>query len=254
MTILGPTILTSRKSTVYAQGTVTEPVLCAATPVPQSPPHTPFVDDLPVPYPAIPQYPESCADPERQHGGRRGRARAASTLGRIQPVDYLPAGGQGRNPSSSTVTTCRPTSGVSMANTRVRRFLTPTACRRSCDSRIACRLLPRALAQTRPRSTCTTGIRRLKATVSRATSSAQDCSKTITTPMPTPALMPLVPRGVKGDPREAMHTFWYHDHLQAETANNNYLGMNGMYLAYDQTDPPGSSTRRDRFGCLPTTA
>src|SRR5262245_48569545 len=53
-TILGPTILTSKKSTVYAQGTVAEPVLCAPTPVPQSPPHTPFVDDLPIPTPAIP--------------------------------------------------------------------------------------------------------------------------------------------------------------------------------------------------------
>jgi FtsP/CotA-like multicopper oxidase with cupredoxin domain len=42
----------------------------------------------------------------------------------------------------------------------------------------------------------------------------------------------------KGDPREAMHTFWYHDHLMAETANNNYLGTNGVYIVYDQTDPP----------------
>ena len=40
-----------------------------------------------------------------------------------------------------------------------------------------------------------------------------------------------------------MHTFWFHDHLPAETANNNYLGMNGMYIVYDQKDPPGSSTR-----------
>ena len=27
-----------------------------------------------------------------------------------------------------------------------------------------------------------------------------------------------------GDPREAMHTFWFHDHRAAFTANNNYLG------------------------------
>ncbi|MFY9573584.1 MAG: twin-arginine translocation signal domain-containing protein, partial [Blastocatellia bacterium] len=55
-TLLAPTILTSKKSTVYAQGTVEEPVLCAPTPVPQSPPHTPFVDNLPVPNAAIPQF------------------------------------------------------------------------------------------------------------------------------------------------------------------------------------------------------
>ncbi|HKY06126.1 MAG TPA: twin-arginine translocation signal domain-containing protein, partial [Blastocatellia bacterium] len=54
VTILSPTILTSRKSTVYAQTTVTEPVLCAPTPLPVSPATTPFLDNLPIPFPAIP--------------------------------------------------------------------------------------------------------------------------------------------------------------------------------------------------------
>ncbi len=40
-----------------------------------------------------------------------------------------------------------------------------------------------------------------------------------------------------GDPLEAMHTFWFHDHRAAFTANNNYLGLNGMYIAYDAKDP-----------------
>lgn len=40
-----------------------------------------------------------------------------------------------------------------------------------------------------------------------------------------------------GDPREAMHTFWFHDHRAAFTANNNYLGLNGMYIVYDRQDP-----------------
>jgi len=40
-----------------------------------------------------------------------------------------------------------------------------------------------------------------------------------------------------GDPREAMHTFWFHDHRAAFTANNNYLGLNGMYIVYDSKDP-----------------
>ena len=40
-----------------------------------------------------------------------------------------------------------------------------------------------------------------------------------------------------GDPREAMHTFWFHDHRAAFTANNNYLGLNGMYIVYDAKDP-----------------
>jgi FtsP/CotA-like multicopper oxidase with cupredoxin domain len=40
-----------------------------------------------------------------------------------------------------------------------------------------------------------------------------------------------------GDPREAMHTFWFHDHRAAFTANNNFLGLNGMYIVYDAKDP-----------------
>ncbi|HKX27948.1 MAG TPA: multicopper oxidase family protein [Blastocatellia bacterium] len=40
-----------------------------------------------------------------------------------------------------------------------------------------------------------------------------------------------------GDPNEAMHTFWYHDHRAGFTANNNYLGLNGMFFMYNETDP-----------------
>jgi FtsP/CotA-like multicopper oxidase with cupredoxin domain len=43
--------------------------------------------------------------------------------------------------------------------------------------------------------------------------------------------------GVRGDPREAMHTFWFHDHRAQFTLNNNFLGLNGMYILYDRTDP-----------------
>jgi FtsP/CotA-like multicopper oxidase with cupredoxin domain len=40
-----------------------------------------------------------------------------------------------------------------------------------------------------------------------------------------------------GDEQEAMHSFWFHDHRAAFTAPNNYLGLNGMYLVYDRKDP-----------------
>ena len=54
-TILGPTMLTSWKA--YASNAAiappAEPVLCGATP-PASPPTTPFVDSLPIPFPAVP--------------------------------------------------------------------------------------------------------------------------------------------------------------------------------------------------------
>src|SRR5262245_7667281 len=51
VTALGPTIFTSRKA--YAAQGVAEPIICETEPV-DSPPHTPFVDNLPIPFPAIP--------------------------------------------------------------------------------------------------------------------------------------------------------------------------------------------------------
>jgi FtsP/CotA-like multicopper oxidase with cupredoxin domain len=42
--------------------------------------------------------------------------------------------------------------------------------------------------------------------------------------------------GNGGDPREAMRTFWYHDHRHSFTATNNYRGLNGMFLLYDNID------------------
>jgi len=39
-----------------------------------------------------------------------------------------------------------------------------------------------------------------------------------------------------GDPLEAQHTYWYHDHRHSFTATNNYRGINGMYLIYDNVD------------------
>ena len=40
-----------------------------------------------------------------------------------------------------------------------------------------------------------------------------------------------------GDPREKMGSFWFHDHRAEFTLPNNVLGMNGMYIVYDSTDP-----------------
>lgn len=43
--------------------------------------------------------------------------------------------------------------------------------------------------------------------------------------------------GGNGDPKEKMGSFWFHDHRAEFTLNNNVLGMNGMFLVYDKTDP-----------------
>ena len=34
-----------------------------------------------------------------------------------------------------------------------------------------------------------------------------------------------------------MGSFWFHDHRAEFTLNNNVLGLNGMFIVYDPTDP-----------------
>ena len=43
--------------------------------------------------------------------------------------------------------------------------------------------------------------------------------------------------GGNGNPQEKMGSFWFHDHRAEFTLNNNVLGLNGMYIVYDPTDP-----------------
>ncbi len=56
-----------------------------------------------------------------------------------------------------------------------------------------------------------------------------------------------------GDPLEAQYTYWYHDHRHSFTATNNYRGLNGMYLLFDQHDnglgfPTGDGDQDDNVG------
>ena len=57
-----------------------------------------------------------------------------------------------------------------------------------------------------------------------------------------------------GDAREKMGTFWYHDHRQEETLPNNVMGLNGMYIVYDRTDPGHEHPSPARCDCLDITA
>lgn len=45
-----------------------------------------------------------------------------------------------------------------------------------------------------------------------------------------------------GDPREALSSLWYHDHLINFTAQNVYKGMFGVYLLFDDQDTGDEST------------
>jgi FtsP/CotA-like multicopper oxidase with cupredoxin domain len=43
--------------------------------------------------------------------------------------------------------------------------------------------------------------------------------------------------GGNGNPQEKMGSFWYHDHRAEFTLPSNVLGLNGMFIVYDETDP-----------------
>ena len=235
-TVLSPMILTSRKSTVYAQGTVIEPELCPATPVPQSPPHTPFVDDLPVPSPALPQLlsptPTKAANTDNGEAARDDHQRweeftpavtyqLEARAGTHQfHRDYLPSYGWGFN-------------GLYPGPTVLNAYGVPSLVRFKNS-------LP---DPTQSFGTPQTTVHLHNGhTASESDGFAGDFfdSGLFKDNHYANAYAGIDDFGgfPKGDPREAMHTFWYHDHLMAETQNNNYLGMNGMYIAYDQTDPP----------------
>ncbi len=51
-------------------------------------------------------------------------------------------------------------------------------------------------------------------------------------------LNPAVQNGhsAAGDPREALGTLWYHDHMHDATAANVYKGLTGMFLLFDELD------------------
>ena len=235
-TLLAPTILTSRKSTVHAWTEVDEPVLCAPTPVPQSPPHTPFVDNLPVPSPAIPQFlnpaPTENANTLNGEAARDPHQRwnefTPAVTYQLEAMagthtfhsDYLPSYIWGFN---------GPYPGPTILNA----YGIPSLVR---------------FKNSLPLTTSSFGTNKTTVHLHNGhTASESDgfAGDFFDTGLFKDNHYANAYAGIddfggfpKGDSREAQYTYWYHDHLQAETANNNYLGMNGMYLTYDQKSPP----------------
>lgn len=235
-TLLAPTILTSRKSTVHAWDEVAEPVLCAPTPVPQSPPHTPFVDNLPVPSPAIPQFlnpaPTEAANTDNGEAARDPHQRwdeftpavtyqLEAKAGTHQfHSDFLPSYIWGFN-------------GQYPGPTILNAYGIPTLVR---------------FKNSLPLTTSSFGTNKTTVHLHNGhTASESDgfAGDFFDTGLFKDNHYANAYAGIddfggfpKGDPREGQYTYWYHDHLQAETANNNYLGMNGMYLTYDKKTPP----------------
>lgn len=235
-TILSPMILTSRKSTVLADGTVVEPFLCPATPVPQSPPHTPFVDDLPIPLPAFPQFlspaPTENANIANGEAARDPHQRWAEFTPAVTYQleakagthqfhrDYLPSYIWGFN-------------GQYPAPTILNAYGIPSLVR---------------FKNSLPTTTSSFGTNTTTVHLHNGhTGSESDgfAGDFFATGLFKDNHYANAYAGIdafggfpKGDSREGQYTMWFHDHMMAETANNNYLGMNGAYLLYDDKCPP----------------
>ena len=232
-TVLAPIVLTSRKSTVFAQDTVAEPVLCAPTPTPASPPTTPFVDMLPVPNPAVPKVlnptPTKAANVA---GGEAPRADHQRWDEFLPAVNYRMEARAAEHQFHSDLLPSYvwAFNGKYPAETPINRYGDATLVR---------------FKNSLPSSTTSFGTPEITIhlhnghTASESDGFAGDFFQTgfFKDNHYANRYAGIDTFGGLGDPREKMGTFWFHDHRAAETANNNYLGLNGMYIAYDQTDP-----------------
>lgn len=227
------TVLTSRKSSVFAQpAPPAEPVLCGTTP-PPSPPTTPFVDTLPIPLPAIPQNLNPAPTKEANLAAGEA-ARADHQRWEEFPPDveyHMEARAALHTHHADLLPTYMWTfNGVYPAPTPLNFYGHPTLVR---------------FRNSLPVATTSFGRNEITVhlhnghTASESDGFAGDFFGTglFKDNHYANAYAGIDAFGGIGDPREAMHTFWFHDHRAAFTANNNYLGLNGMYIAYDEADP-----------------
>ena len=249
-TILLPTMLTSRKSTVYAQGTVAEPVLCPPTPVPPSPPTTPFLDNLPIPSPAIPQFLNPVPTENANIGGGEAARAPHQRWAQLNPSIWY------QMEAKATTHQFHSQLLPSYAWAFNGKYPAPTV--------LNVYGLPSIVRFKNSLPAVTTSFGTPAITIHLHNGHTSPESDGFAQDFFGTGLFKdnhygniyagLDDFGGIGDPREAMHTFWFHDHHAGETANNNYLGLNGMYFVYDQTDPghefntPGSLRLPNYYG------
>lgn len=233
VTVLGPTILTTRKALAFDGPTPpVEPVICSSEPA-DSPPTTPFRDTFTAPFPAIPQnlYP---APTENANIGAGEAARAPHQRWSEFPPDLeyelVAKSGLHRFHADFEPSYIWGFNGKYPSPTVLNIYNHPTIVR---------------FTNSLPLTTTTFGRNEITVHLhnghhgSESDGFAGDFFGTglwkdnhyVNIYAGYDAYPP------NGDVKEAMHSFWFHDHRAAFTANNNYLGLNGMYLVYDQKDP-----------------
>lgn len=230
--VLAPSILNSRSALAQASQPPTEPAICATNPA-NSPPTTPFVDNFTAPFPAIPQDLSPAPTEARNETGGEAERADHQRWGEF-PVD-LEYELEARASLHTFHSDLSPTyiwgfNGVYPAPTVLNVYNHPTIVR---------------FRNSLPVTTSTFGRNEITVHLhnghhgSESDGFAGDFFGTgfwkdnhyVNVYAGYDAFPP------DGNEQEAMHSFWFHDHRAAFTENNNYLGLNGMYLVYDRKDP-----------------
>lgn len=236
VTVLAPSILNSKTANVFAQGgPPAEPDLtaCRATPPVNSPATTPFRDTFTAPFPAIPQDLSPAPTKARNiAGGEADRVDHQRWESFLPDVEYELEARAGLHTFHSDYSPSYiwGMNGKYPAPTVLNIYDHPTIVR---------------FRNSLPTTTTTFGRNEITIHLHNghhASESDGFAGDFFGTGFWKDNHYPNVYAGdtanpPDGDPKEAMHSFWFHDHRAAFTAHSNYLGLNGMFLVYDSKDP-----------------
>jgi FtsP/CotA-like multicopper oxidase with cupredoxin domain len=233
-TVLAPNIITSRKA-LGAAFDGPAPPLVQCTAAVRSPAHTPFVDDLPVPFPAI-DHPLSPPPQEAANTGagewpRVNHQRWAQFTPAHVTTELEARPGTHRFHSDFGESYIWGFNGVYPAPTVLNRYGKPT--------------IVRFRNSTPPSGDNTFGHPEITIHLHNGHHGSESdgfAGDFFPSGRWKDNLYPncyagLDTFGGNGDTREKMGTFWYHDHRAEKTLNNNVMGLNGMFIVYDDTDP-----------------
>lgn len=232
-TVLAPNVLTSNNALAFQDPIPSEPVLCAAPP-PPSPPHRPFVDEFTAPFPAVDHplspMPTEFANLAAGEADRAPHPRWAQFTPAHFTYEMKAQPGLHTFHSDFSPTYIWGFNGRYPAPTCLQRYGKPTIVR---------------FRNNLPVSTTTFGRNEITIHLHNGHHGSESdgfAGDFFGTGFWKDHLYPncyagLDAFGGNGDPKEKMGSFWFHDHRAEFTLNNNVLGLNGMFIVYDETDP-----------------
>ena len=236
-TVVAPSMLTSNKALGFQS--VAEPVLCVQPSGP-SPAHTPFVQEFAAPFPAVDQ-PLSPAPTEFPNLGAGEADRAAHQ----RWAQFTPAHFTYDLEARAGLHTFHPDFSPTYVWGFNGRYPAPTPLQRYGKSTIV------RFTNSLPVNTTTFGRNEITIHLHNGHHGSESdgfAGDFFGTGFWKDNLYPNVYAGIDafggtpggdgvGDPLEKMGSFWFHDHRAEFTLNNNVLGLNGMFIVYDSTDP-----------------